>query len=99
MGSMSQSSFFLSVGLTTLHPYLEYRQVGGGLEKVSSMNRVFVSVAEMSKDQILTTTSIVMLLFTALLSWNVYSWLILVAIIFVLMAWYFKGKQAEHQRP
>jgi len=56
------------------------------------MNHMFVSVAEMSKDQILTTASIVMLLFTALLDWNVYSWLILVAIIFVLMAWYHKGK-------
>ena len=60
--------------------------------KYKAMNHMFVSVAEMSKDQILTTASIVMLLFTALLSWNVYSWLILVAIIFVLMAWYHKGK-------
>lgn len=60
--------------------------------KYKAMNHMFVSVAEMSKDQILTTASIVMLLFTALLDWNVYSWLILVAIIFVLMAWYHKGK-------
>ncbi|MEM2082915.1 MAG: hypothetical protein QXY18_05890 [Nitrososphaerota archaeon] len=45
---------------------------------------------KLTKDQILTSISIIMLLFTAMINWNVYSWLILIAIIIILIAWYFK---------
>jgi len=45
---------------------------------------------KLTKDQILTSISIIILLFTAMINWNVYSWLILVAIIIILIAWYFK---------
>lgn len=45
---------------------------------------------KLSKDQILTTISIILLFFTAMVNWNIYSWLILAAIILVLIAWYFK---------
>lgn len=43
-----------------------------------------------TKDQILTAASVILLLFTAMINWNVYSWLILVAVILILTAWYFK---------
>jgi len=45
---------------------------------------------KLTKDQILTSISIIILLFTAMINWNIYSWLILVAIIIILIAWYFK---------
>jgi len=47
-------------------------------------------MGKLSKDQILTAISIVILLFTAMISWNIFSWLILVAIILILIAWYFR---------
>ena len=40
------------------------------------------------KNQVLTAISIILLLFTAVINWNIYSWLILVAIILFLVAWY-----------
>lgn len=45
---------------------------------------------KLTRDQILTAISIIILLFTAMINWNIYSWLILVAIILILIAWYFK---------
>lgn len=45
---------------------------------------------KLTKDQILTSISIIILLFTAMINWNVYSWLILIAIIIILIAWFFK---------
>jgi len=45
---------------------------------------------KLTKDQVLTAISIIILLFSAMINWNVYSWLVLVAIILILMAWYFK---------
>jgi len=45
---------------------------------------------KLTKDQILTSISIIILLFTAMINWNIYSWLILIAIIIILIAWYFK---------
>lgn len=45
---------------------------------------------KISKDKILTTISIIILLFTAMIDWTIYSWLILVAIILLLIAWYIK---------
>ncbi|MEM1546150.1 MAG: hypothetical protein QXY40_09870 [Candidatus Methanomethylicia archaeon] len=43
---------------------------------------------KLSKNQILTSVSIIILLFTAIINWNIYSWLILIAIILILIAWY-----------
>lgn len=43
-----------------------------------------------TKDNILTAISITILLFIAMINWNIYSWLILVAVILVLFAWYFR---------
>jgi len=45
---------------------------------------------KLTKDKILTAISIILLLFTAMINWNIYSWLILVAIIMILAGWYFK---------
>ncbi len=42
------------------------------------------------KDQILTTIAIIILFFTALIDWTIYSWLILLAVIILLFAWYFR---------
>lgn len=44
----------------------------------------------MNKDEVLTTISVILLLFSAMITWNIYSWLILVAVILILLAWYFK---------
>lgn len=44
----------------------------------------------MNKDDVLTTISLLILLFSAMITWNIYSWLILVAIIMILLACYFK---------
>jgi len=45
---------------------------------------------KLTKDQILIAISTVILLFTAMINWNIYSWLTLLAIIVILIAWYFK---------
>jgi Ca2+/Na+ antiporter len=44
----------------------------------------------MTKDQTLMTIAVIILLFTAMIDWNIYSWLTLVAITIILYAWYFK---------
>jgi hypothetical protein len=44
----------------------------------------------MNKDKILNAIAIIMLLFTALINWTIYSWLILVAVIILLFVWYFR---------
>jgi len=43
-----------------------------------------------NKDKILLAISVVMLLFTALINWTIYSWLILVSVIIILFVWYSK---------
>jgi len=45
---------------------------------------------KLTKDQILIAISTLILLFTAMINWNIYSWLTLLAIIVILIAWYFK---------
>ena len=45
----------------------------------------------MKKDEVLTTIAIIILLFTSLIDWDVYSWLILVGIVIILFAWYFRN--------
>jgi hypothetical protein len=44
----------------------------------------------MNKDKILTAFAVIILLFTALIDWNIYSWLILVGIITIISAWYLR---------
>ncbi|MDD3264194.1 MAG: hypothetical protein PHT94_04855 [Candidatus Nanoarchaeia archaeon] len=48
---------------------------------------------ETQKDKILTIISIVILFVTSLINWTIYSWLILVAIILIILAWYFRNKK------
>ncbi len=48
-------------------------------------------VNTLSKDQILTAIATIILLFTALIHWTVFSWLILLAVIILVVAWYFKS--------
>jgi hypothetical protein len=47
-------------------------------------------VSELTRDEILTSVAIIILLFTALVNWNISSWLVLLAIIVVPTAWYFR---------
>jgi hypothetical protein len=42
------------------------------------------------KDDIISSFAVILLLFTALIDWNVYSWVILVAIIMILTGWYLR---------
>jgi hypothetical protein len=42
------------------------------------------------KQSAINTIVISILLFTAMINWNIYSWLILVGIILVLIGWYVK---------
>jgi len=44
----------------------------------------------MNKDEILSAIAVIILLLTALIDWNIYSWLILVGTISIISAWYFK---------
>ncbi|MCJ7805040.1 hypothetical protein MUP46_00065 [Patescibacteria group bacterium] len=46
---------------------------------------------KLDKDQIITAIAVVILLFTSLINWTIYSWLILVAVILLLFAWYQRG--------
>jgi hypothetical protein len=43
-----------------------------------------------SKDSILVSVATVILLFSAMMDWNVYSWATLAGIVLVLLAWYLK---------
>jgi Flp pilus assembly protein TadB len=52
----------------------------------------------MTKDEILIAFSIMILLFTAMVNWNIYSWLILIAATTVLLAWYIRGKSRYSRR-
>ncbi|MFH0711339.1 MAG: hypothetical protein V1944_02060 [Candidatus Aenigmatarchaeota archaeon] len=45
---------------------------------------------KIEKNQVLTTIAIIILLFSAMINWSIYSWLVLISIILILMAWYFK---------
>ena len=46
---------------------------------------------KVKKDQILIAVSIIILLFTAMIEWNIYSWLILLLIILILFVWHAKN--------
>jgi hypothetical protein len=43
-----------------------------------------------SKDDILTALALIILLFSAMVTWTISSWIILVAIIIIAIAWYFR---------
>ncbi|MCJ7423909.1 hypothetical protein MUP01_06525 [Candidatus Bathyarchaeota archaeon] len=53
----------------------------------------------MTKNEVLTTFVIILLLFTAMINWNIYSWLILVAIILTLTVWYSKSESTLKPKP
>lgn len=44
----------------------------------------------MDKDEVLTSIAAVVLLFTALIDWDIYSWLILAGVAVILFAWYIR---------
>lgn len=46
---------------------------------------------QLSKDDILTAIAILILLITAIITFTFYSWLVLVAIIILLIAWYYRS--------
>jgi hypothetical protein len=48
------------------------------------------TMKRMSKDDILTTVAILLLFITAMITFTIYSWLMLVAIILLLIAWYYR---------
>ncbi len=52
----------------------------------------------MTKDETLTTIAIIILLFTSMITWNTYSWLILIATIIILIAWYTKPKKSPNNK-
>ena len=49
----------------------------------------------MDKDEILTSIATIILLFTALIDWDVYSWLILVGVVIIVFAWYFRKTEDD----
>ncbi len=44
----------------------------------------------MNKDEVFSTIAVIILLFTALMNWNIYSWLILIGIVAIIFAWYLR---------
>ncbi len=46
---------------------------------------------EFSKDDILTAVAILILFVTAMITFTIFSWLVLVAIILLLIAWYYRS--------
>jgi hypothetical protein len=49
----------------------------------------------MKKDEILTTIAAIILLFTALIDWNIYSWLILAGVVIIIFAWYLRNTESN----
>lgn len=52
-----------------------------------------IDVKKLNRDKILTSVAIAILLFTAMINWNIYSWLVLLAMIVILAAWYSRKQQ------
>ncbi len=46
---------------------------------------------KLTKENILTAIAVVLLFATALINWTFYSWLVLLAILLIIFAWYFKN--------
>lgn len=51
---------------------------------------VVKDLAELTKDQALVSVAVLIVLFSAMIDWNIYSWLTLVGMTVFLFAWYFK---------
>lgn len=49
-----------------------------------------IDMKKLNKDDILTSIAVAILLFTAMINWDIYSWLVLLAVIVILAAWYFR---------
>lgn len=47
----------------------------------------------MTREEILTAIAVTILLFTAIVNWNIYSWLIFVVIVIILIAWYSRPRR------
>lgn len=60
------------------------------MEKLHPLGSGVTDVKKLNKGEILTSIAVVILLFTAMINWNIYSWLVLLAIIVILAAWYFR---------
>ena len=45
---------------------------------------------QLTRDDTLTIIAILILLFTAMITFTIYSWLLLLAIILIVMAWYYR---------
>ena len=50
----------------------------------------------MDKYEILNSFAVILLLFTALIDWNLYSWFILVGVIFILIACYLRKNEVKN---
>jgi membrane protein implicated in regulation of membrane protease activity len=50
-----------------------------------------------TKDETLTAIAIIILLFSAMITWNIYSLLIFLAIILILTAWYLKQPRKQQK--
>ncbi len=57
---------------------------------IKIMNTEIKIMSRLTKIEVFTTISIIILLFTAMINWNIFSWLILVAIVLIVIAWYIK---------
>ncbi len=49
------------------------------------------SMTQLTKDDILTAIAILILFFTTMITFTIYSWLVLVAIILLCVAWYYRS--------
>ena len=59
--------------------------------ELRSKNTALSFVKKANKNDILLAVCVTIFLFTALIDWNVYSWLILLSLIMILFVWYFKN--------
>jgi len=48
---------------------------------------------KLTREEILTAIAVTILLFTAIVNWNIYSWLIFVVIVIILVAWYSRPRR------
>ncbi|MDD1678506.1 MAG: hypothetical protein LUO93_04900 [Methanomicrobiales archaeon] len=54
-------------------------------------NKIGVVMEHVSKDDILTAITILILFIAAMITFTVYSWLVLLAIILVIFSWYYRS--------
>jgi hypothetical protein len=61
------------------------------------INKEVKTLGALTKDQIVVIISVIILLFTATINWNIYSWLILVAISLIVIAWNIKSTHTKSE--